>query len=122
MVSILPIAIKGGELIHYGNQKHFGLASFVNKKVQGQNTVLAESWVMQCTLKPDVAYLGKILLAVGLSAMLLGITLEILAIVFTKKLKTKWQAIQMGKDHGKDFGDINAGLLWYLGQDKIAKE
>lgn len=84
--------------------------------------MVAESWVAQCALKPDVAHFGNILLAVGLSTMILGITLEILAIVFTQKLKTKWQALQMGKDRSTDFGDLNAGLLWYLGQEKNGKE
>lgn len=102
MVSVLPIAIKGAELVVYGSRRHYafnsnlyGMNGSAVVKVErsigplriGKRIAMTETWAAECRMNSFVRQRGIGLLALAVAAMMLGIVLEVLARRFAEKRK-----------------------------------
>lgn len=75
VISVLPIGIKGVELLHLANREHYAKSGYVYGSAQ--SPILAvEMWVSSCHLKPFVRIRGIVLLVIAGVATIAGIILE----------------------------------------------
>lgn len=93
VVSVMPIAIKGLELVVYGSQRHYKANHFLFGIETGSPTSVASSWAAECDMKPFVRRKGTILLAVALSAMMFGVVLEFVArrCIHRRAFRKRWR-------------------------------
>lgn len=89
IVSALPIAIKGVELVIYASRRH----NAFNANMYGMNsrtgTTAAQVWAAECDMKPFVRQRGIVRVSLAASAMVLGILLEIIAKLFAERRKNR---------------------------------
>lgn len=89
VASVMPIAIKGAELVVYGSRKHYAFNCNMYNMNNENSTGVVESWAAECSVKPFVRQKGIGLLALAFSVMILGIILEVVARRFTEKRRAK---------------------------------
>lgn len=75
VMSVLPVGIKGVELILLSTRKHFARAAYAYGSADSP-ILIVEMWVSRCALKSMVQTRGIILLSVAISATVLGLILE----------------------------------------------
>lgn len=75
VMSVLPVAIKGVELLILSSHTHYARSAFVYGSAQSE-ILAVEMWVSECHLKRFVTTRGIILLCVALSATVIGLVLE----------------------------------------------
>lgn len=92
IVSVLPIAIKGVELVIYGSQRRYAFNAGMYYMNQIEHPSIAETWVAECEMKPFVRQKGIGLLAVAAISMVPGIVLEVAARRLVKKRKQEHRA------------------------------
>lgn len=85
VVSVMPIAIKGIELLVYGSRRHYAFNTDMHDMSAGSATSVVETWAAKCTIHPFVRQKGIGLLAGAVSAMVLGILLEFVARRFIRR-------------------------------------
>ena len=112
VVSVLPILIKAGELIHYGRKSYYGIHTQYHGHIEGSSTAVGQVYPAVCKFKPWISNLGFVLLSVGLGLMFIGIYLEIVTMRAVKKRKDKWNA-----DPEKSPIKELHGLLWYASRE-----
>lgn len=110
IVSVIPIFIKGVELYHFGARKSWGLVTEFIGNVDPGKVAIAQTNVAFCTMKTFVRTQGIIYICIGLSLMVLGISLEILAWKYLKSLKDRWLNEKRDIDEKPRDG---AGVIWY---------
>ncbi len=111
VVSVLPVAIKGTELLWYGSKKHYATVSYLYGAETAKDIAVAETWVASCGMKEFVQEQGIGLLTTALCAMIVGIVLEFI---------TRWEVSKHKKrrDRFHEYRRANReprGLLWYIG-------
>lgn len=79
VVSVMPLAIKGIELIVYGSRRHYAFSADMHGMASGSQTVVVEAWAAECGMKPFVREKGIVLLAVAVTAMVFGVWFEFFA-------------------------------------------
>lgn len=87
--SVLPLAVKGIELIIYGSRKHYSHVTDVASMYERNKTFqYANTWTSMCSMKPFVRRRGVCFLQGAVVLMLLGISLELLIrAVLSRKVK-----------------------------------
>ena len=111
ILSIVPVVIKGIELIYFGSKKQWAIYTRFYGGADLDQPASAIHWISYCAMKPQILVQGIMYLIVGLSLMGVGIALEFLAARRLQFLKTKWF-----QDNSEDPHAViteNAGLLWH---------
>lgn len=87
IVRAMPIVIKGIELAVCGSRRHYAF----NANMYGvqNSTGAAEIWAAFCAMKPFVRHRGIALFSLGVSVMVLGIALEVVATRFAERRKNR---------------------------------
>lgn len=75
IISVLPVAIKGVELIELAAHEHNARTAYVYGSYKSQ-VVATEMWVSSCKLKDFVRIRGIALLTVAFTSMIVGLILE----------------------------------------------
>lgn len=93
VVSVMPIALKGFELIVYGSNRHYMSNHFLNGFGGGSPTATAQSWAAECGMKPFVRQKGVVLLVGAVLAMIFGVILEFVArgVVHRRAVRKQWR-------------------------------
>ncbi len=77
VVSVLPLLIKGIEMIVFGRKERYAAQAMVYGAMNKRDIGLTEFWVAKCRIHSLVSRNGAILVSVAVVCMLLGITLEV---------------------------------------------
>lgn len=77
VVSVLPIAIKGVELVVYGSQHHYAFNSNMYGTRNGSLSSAEDTCAAECDMKPFVRQKGIGLLTLACTAMTIGIVLGV---------------------------------------------
>lgn len=73
VLNIVPLIIKGFEMIHHGSKSHTAMVSFLHGGSNATDLALAETWAARCTLKPKVKIMGRTIVAGGFMFLIVGI-------------------------------------------------
>ncbi len=114
IVSVLPVAIKGTELLWYGSKKHYATVSYLYGAETAKDIATAETWVASCGMKEFVQEKGIGLLTTALCAMIVGIVLEFVIRWQVTKYKKFYDRFHEFGPTNRDCRHENHGLLWYL--------
>ncbi len=116
--SVLPVAIKGMELL-LGDVSKFNVVSYVYGEPGSEKFTVAETWAATC--KKDAGYREKgiALLATAISAMIIGIILE-----FATRAKLAKYRDMMKSDLDIQYHDElpsleGGGLLWHMRRRRL---
>ncbi len=134
--SVLPVAIKGVELLEMAKHRHHTTMSYIYGADRSA-IIAAETWVSFCGLKPYVKQRGVILLTIAVTGMVAGLVLEFVTRARVSQLKKELYHVAENTDEDDDAAnsDLEAilkrmqyssassggGLLWQLEQAKIMK-
>lgn len=110
IVSVLPVAIKGIELLIYAAQKHYAIVSYMYGGETLRDVAVAETWVASCGMRGRVSEKGIALLLTAVVAMLLGLVLE-----FATRWKTSKYRFRRNEIHAMEQLSANesGGLLFF---------
>lgn len=99
VVSVMPLAIKGLELIAYGSRRHYAFSSRMYGMASGSETLVVEVFAAECGMRPFVRQKGVVLLAVAVTAMIFGVWFEFVARGWVhKRAKGKMAREAAGKE------------------------
>ena len=104
IISVLPIIIKGSEMIHYARKVYFGNEIRFHGSENLNDIAVVQFLPAKCQFKNTPLIIGSILVCIGLVLMILGLVLEYLSIVRLEQKKSE------------DYNDSNQedhGLIWY---------
>lgn len=87
VVTVIPLAIKGIELIAISRQRHIDATIVVTSAMLGvkAETATMQMWTAECRAEANVYTLGVVFLVVSIVSLLVGIALEFLAQAYKKK-------------------------------------
>lgn len=81
VVTVIPLGVKGVELIHISNQRHIAstirLTSFRNGSTT--ETAAMQIWVAECKADQNLRILGIVFLTIAVVSLVVGVTLEFVA-------------------------------------------
>ncbi len=89
ILTVLPLLIKGAELLGEGLKEYFSTRSLVYGNLNKEGTVAVATWSVRCTSAQNLIAYGAAFIAVAICAMVLGITLEFLARAKVEKNKRR---------------------------------
>ncbi len=112
IVSVLPVALKGIELLSGDTSKH-STVSYVYGKPGKENFAVAETWAAACRQDEGFREKGIALLFTALAAMVIGIILEIVARAQVSKYKIE-QKRDYARVHEIPPPYEGGGLLWHM--------
>lgn len=112
VVSILPVLLRGIELVSYARRKEYSMISWVYGNTGDKQPGAAETWVASCHLKKDVLTWGIVFISFAFFSMITGIVLELVIVRYLNKLKKTWA--EQYNEEPKE----GAGLLYYLRYQK----
>ncbi len=135
VVSVVPIAIKGIELLTFHQRKHYTTISYVYGNTKSP-VMAAETWVSSCQLSDSVRIHGIGLLIFAVCAFFIGMIFETVVHIQVVKDKKVWdnvlhshfqlngngnmsEAERFLHAHFKEHG--GGGLFWYFSQVRIMK-
>jgi len=104
VISVLPIMIKGCEMIHYGRKKYFGNQIRFHGSPDPDKIAIVQFFPAKCEFDSRIVIFGIVLLCIGLILMFLGLSLEYLSL---KKVEEK-KSEDVGENENNDYG-----LLYY---------
>lgn len=109
ILSVLPIIIKGSEMIHYGRKEYFGNEIRFHGSIDDSSGIAIVQFLpAKCSFKSSQLRTGIILLAIGLLLMTMGLSLEYWSI----------RRVQKKKEEDEDHLGANYGLLYYWNKDE----
>lgn len=79
ILTVMPLLIKGIELLNFGVRSEFATRTLVRGKFEKEGTVIAETWGVQCKTDTALVWFGVAFIVVAILAMVLGIFLELFA-------------------------------------------
>jgi len=109
VVSVIPLAIKGGELIDLGSQVTWATQAHVYGMDNLGDDGTVELWTAQCWMQPEIKRTGIIFLVLAIFLMVLGLVLEVLFALMLRKQKHAWASADRVVPGRKK----NAGVIWY---------
>lgn len=109
IVSVMPLAIKGYELIQFGAKEYKATRVWVYGARDTMDLTAAESWYAECDASLWVTTVGRVYLSIAILAMILGIMLEIVA----KRILTKRRLLR--REKLLEEWDSKSNQLWYKG-------
>ncbi len=114
VVSVLPVAIKGVELLVYTSKTHYATVSNVLGAGTEKDVAVAETWVASCAMKNAYREKGIALLTTAISAMFVGIFYEFITRGYLARFKTRKDIRFHFEMAGRPQSYEGSGLLWYL--------
>lgn len=117
--SCLPVLIKGIELPTIGYKPYYGITSKMYGSAEPGELIFGQTWAAKCTMNSRIRNTGWAFTMIGISAMIIGFTLEISVCVLTRKRAAEFEdekkeLLRHDKSMEKlDESSRNAGLLWY---------
>lgn len=119
VVSVLPVAIKGIELLVYSSKVHTATASYLYGARTATDLAAAETWVANCWMTPRIRNEGIAILFTAIAVMLFGILLEVLTTSKIRRLRIT-NKMSLQELETPDFSDSGSsgGLLWLIEQEK----
>lgn len=117
VISVLPVAIKGIELIVYGSKVHTATVSYLYGAGNLNDLAAGETWVAKCRMKPNLKFEGIAILTTALATMIVGILLEFLTRVWVKRLRRRHRMDVdefLKKDLPEPEASSSGGLLWMI--------
>lgn len=87
VVTVIPLGIKGIELIYIGRQRHIDSTIIVTSALDGIKTQTAtmQMWTAECRANANVHTLGVVFLVLAIVFLFIGIALEFFAQAWMKK-------------------------------------
>lgn len=91
VLTVIPLGIKGVELINISNRKFQSTLLRISSSVNGtqSETSVAEFWAAQCTAHDNVRAAGIVFLSMAIVFMILGVSAEFIARRAVKKRKAQ---------------------------------
>lgn len=109
IISVMPILFRGLELYNYGRRTEYSMISWVYGNVFDNNPGAVETWVARCKLKDSVRIWGIVFIALAVCSMILGLSIELLAVLWLRNIKNSWDEKAKNEKPQETHG-----LLWYL--------
>lgn len=78
-LSVLPLAIKGVELLIVGLRSEIATRTLIMGKLELNGTVIAETWAVKCRADSSLVTFGAVFITIAILAMVFGIALEFFA-------------------------------------------
>lgn len=97
ILTVMPLAVKGIELLQYAAQKHEASRNWVyaHKLMDDSTPVAIEMWYARCGANSRIGIIGAIFLACGILFMIAGIGLEFVA---KRHMERRKESLKKGKD------------------------
>lgn len=111
VLSIVPIVVKGIELVYFASQKHYSIYTRFYGEQSENSAAISLNWIAYCQFKSVVMIQGVLFVVVGLGMMTVGLLLEVYSSKRLSHLKSRWY-----EDNADDpYANMhdNAGLLWH---------
>lgn len=97
VVSVLPVLIKGIEMVFYGGQKYYGLVAEVTGSAQVNELGVAQVYPAVCEFQSWIKNLGIGLICLALFLMILGVSLEFISLWYAKRRRLQdEEGVQVG--------------------------
>lgn len=104
-LSVLPLGIKGVELLVLESQEYISTRAIVRGELQSTNTVTAATWSCRCEVGRNLRGFGAALVSIAVVVIIVGVSLE-----FAVKAKVEKNQ-RVAKQTMAEFGD-RAEYLW----------
>lgn len=131
VISVMPLLIKGIELIVYGSNKHYATVSHIYGSENATDLAVAETWSAVCSMRSFVRKKGLILVCISVSAICSGIFLEFLTRYLANKYKREI-ITPLIESCDIDYSDNShsiaeqlqdgGGLLWYRHRSRTVQQ
>ena len=121
VISVLPILIKGFELLITGNSTFYSMISKIYGVFEEDELGWAQTWTAKCTIQPHIRIKGIVFVTIGFSSMFIGIFLELLTIHLTRKARNEYKKIKRENsklDRETETPPSTAGLYWFWKTNK----
>ena len=102
ILTVLPLAIKGIELLNYSGMSHEAARTYVYGGSNPVEPAALETWYASCDANDHVKILGKLFIAMAVLFMVVGIALEIGAKRFFDKRKAEFEFVYKSRGFGKE--------------------
>lgn len=120
VISVMPLLIKGIELIIYGSKKHYATVSYFYGGQNATDLAVVETWAVECSMRSFVKRKGIVLLCSAFLSISVGIFLEFFTRYLVKRYRSR--AISLPPTpctfHTPDMPlegpEDSAGLLWHI--------
>lgn len=91
ILTVVPLMIKGGELIHIGQIRERATVLRFSSSLDGSlsETAASELWAAECRANENVRVTGIVFLALGATCMIIGITFEVISRSYVKQRKAR---------------------------------
>lgn len=97
-LSVLPLAIKGVELVLAGLRSYFSTRTRVWGDLQSNNSVVAATWSCRCESAMNLTGIGAAFIVVALATLVVGVVLEFVARAKVEKMKAEAACVDAGGD------------------------
>lgn len=105
-LSVLPLAIKGFELIHFARTSHVASRTWVYAGAVDDELACAETWYADCMANQRVVIIGRAFVITAAFATVFGVVLEL---IFYLRLQTSKKATTKNMSYNLEVG---APQLW----------
>lgn len=117
VISVLPAAIKGMELVIYGSNEHTAMLPHLYGGKNATDVAAAETWIANCRIRRRFKEQGIALLVTAIAIMTIGVLLEFKTRAWVRRLSRR-RRIMLKEFQSRDISEpedrSHGGLLWLI--------
>jgi len=91
IISVLPVLIKGFEMLIEGNKKYYSVVSRIYGSTNSSETGIVQIFPAECSVNSSIRIYGIVFICIGFLAMIIGIALEIITMKQVRKNQNEWR-------------------------------
>lgn len=97
VVTVIPLGIKGIELVVIGRQRHISTSIAMTSPLDGTRaeTATMQLWTAECHVDAEVYSIGVLFIVLSISFLIIGVVLEIVALAWKKKRVLRRRMFEM---------------------------